>query len=642
MPRKTDNPVNGLNLTLFPPESDWEIPREFPNLSGVKELGFDCETRDPNLLSKGPGGLRNDGEMVGFSLATRDKKWYFPFKHLGGSNMDQASCINFAKDIFEKNGPGRTLVGHNTIYELEWFNSIGVNIKSNLVDTLVTETLIDEEAESYSLNAIAQKYLGECKDETLLREAASNFRIDPKSEMWKLDAKYVGPYGETDAQLPLLIFDKQKSILHEQQLEIVHQMEMELIPLIWEMRKRGVPIDTEKAQRLSNEWDAIQHNLQGDIFRDYGVQMKTGYEIDKIQYVCDTNKIQYPLTAKTRKPSITKAYIEAQTHPFFETLKDLRELDRLKGTYVDKLFFEHAYNGRIHCQFKSTRMEEGGTRSGRFASSNPNLQQIPSRAKIAHLIRSCFIPDQGFRWAKWDYSQQEPRIMLHFAAAVGCIGAADAIQFMRDNPDKKFYDLAQKAANISYRDAKDVTLGRQYFMGDKKMSKKLNQPIDRCREILKKFDSANPFVRDIAERMMNAADRRGYIKTILGRRSRFELWEPCEWRERDFKGDPVDGDPKYLPLEQARELWKGKRLRRALTYKALNRSVQGTGAEMIKMSMLKMWKEDGYVPYLTVHDELDGPVADREEAEYRQRVMETAIEFSCPIKADLDLEDNWK
>lgn len=646
-PKKIKDPENGINLSLFPTASDWTPPKDFPNLSGVSELGLDFECRDPSLGTMGPGAVRNDGETIGFSVATRDRRWYFPYAHLGGGNIDRAHCLRFVESILGDNN--KTIIGANILYDLEWAKHFGVSkIHAKLIDVQTVEALIDEEANGYSLDAIAKRRLGFRKDETLLREASINYGCDPKKQLWKLHSMYVGPYAEMDALLPLQIWEDQKKDVREQGLETVLKLEMDLIPVLLEMRFRGVPVDLAAAKKLSNEWNVLREDFRSDLFRDYDLRLQTGYEVDQVQSVLDRLGIEYPRTPKTNRASITASYIEEHDHPFLKKLQALREIDRLKGTFVDSLFFKFSLNKRIHSQFKPVARDDGGTRSGRFASSNPNLQQVPSRSSLAPLIRACFVPDEGFNWAKWDYSQQEPRLMLHFAATVGCEGAADAISYMRANPDKKFYDLAQRAANINYRDAKDITLGRMYSMGKKKMSIKLHRTYKECGDVLDRFDTANPYVIDIAQRMMRAADRRGYIRTIVGRRSRFNKWEPAGWREKDPSGYPLDGLPSNAPYEEAKSLWPNERLKRALTHKALNRCLQGSGGDMVKCAMVNMYQKDGYVPYLTVHDELDGPVKDREEAEYRRQMMGTSItdytgiKMLCPIEADLDYGPHWK
>lgn len=642
MSKKNSEQICGV---LFAPESYWTPPKDFPNLEGVPHLGIDVETRDPGISAgNGPGFIRGEGQCIGFSLSTKDQSWYFPLGHRWNDNLDYESTLRFLNSVVLDQK--KTLYGANLLYELEVLDFLGIEVKSKLIDVQVIEALLDEEADDYSLEAISLKRIGDRKNEELLRDAAICYGVDPKKEMWKLPAKYVGPYAEWDAKAPLLIYDVQKGKIAEEQLETVVDLEMRLIPLIWKMRKKGVPIDLSAANKLKGEWIATQNDLIADLHRDWGVLLSTGYEVEAIRQVCDIEEIRYPITPKTKAPSITKAFIESCEHPFLKKIQALREMDRLRGTFVDKLFFQNSYNGRIHCQFKSTMREDGGTRSGRFASSNPNLQQVPSKSDLAPLIRACFVPEPGKRWGKWDYSQQEPRIMLHFAAAVGCRGAKEAIEFMRNNPSKKFYDLAQKAANISYRDAKDVTLGRMYGMGKRKMAYKLAKTIEECEKVLEDFDNGNPFVIEISNRMKAAADKRGYIRTFLGRRSRFDLWAPSTWRDKARDGAYADGLPAYVrgyeaALEVYREKYPRTKLVRQMTHKALNRSVQGTGADMIKVGMLNMYEEDGYVPYLQVHDELDGPIENEEEGLYRKKKLEEALNLLCPVKSDFKLLDHW-
>lgn len=647
--RKYSHPTEGLQMSMFTPEGDWRPPSELPNLKAAKKIGIDCETRDERLKTLGPGGVRNDGYMAGFSVATEDGyKWYFPMRHLGGGNLSPDTCIRWAQE--ELTRPNQEKVGVNLLYDLEWFKASGVDVAGPFYDCSVAEALIDEEAMSYSLDAMLKKYFGDSKTEELLEEAGLAYgffkeggsKSELKKNMWKLPSKYVGPYAEDDALGPLKIQQAQLKILHNEDLMQVLKQEMELLPILLAMRFKGVKVDLEKAANLSKNWEAKEKDLR------YKLKNKTGFLFDEgfewsskcLGELCDSLNISYSRSGKNGLPLIDKYFLEGQTNPIMHDVRRLRGLNRLKGTYVNDLIFKYEVNGRIHCQFKPTRSEDGGTRSGRFASSNPNLQQVPARdEELAPHIRGLFIPDDGFLWGKLDYSQQEPRIAVHYAHALKLDGAHKAITAYREDRKADFYMLLSKLSGFARKPCKTIYLGRSYGMGKAKMAHDMGVSEIEAQSIFDKFDAELPFIKALADRCRDKADERGFIKTFLGRRSRFNEWEPV----RSFNMRQEGIDCRAVSSRAEGELkWPGEKLKRAYTYKAMNRLCQGSSADMTKKAMIDLHNETGIIPYLTVHDEVDVPLIDEEQGQFCQNIMEQALPLSCPINCDLDIIETWK
>jgi DNA polymerase I-like protein with 3'-5' exonuclease and polymerase domains len=641
---------NALQSGLFMPQSDWRPPKKFPDLSGEKIIGLDIETKDTDLVKRGPGFIRGDAEVIGVSVATTESSWYFPIGHLGGGNMGRESVDAFIRDIVKVKD--RFICGANLQYELEGLDSRGIEICSKLIDVQVAEALINEESETTALDALCVKYLHTRKDEALLRQAAEACGLrDVKGNIWKLHSQYVGPYAEWDAKAPLLIFQEQLKTLKEENLESIFTLESKLLPLLWQMRKRGIRIDVERAQNLSKSLAIKEQELR------QAMSVKYGTEIDewsgpKIAMICDRLNIKYPKT-DVGNPSFTSDYIEGTIHPFFDDLSDLRELSKLKDTFVDGWLLNNLVGEYVHPQWRQIATDEGGTRTGRMAAANPNPQQIPAGKyrksgkpnDIGAEIRACFIPHvSGQRWAKYDYSEQEPRILTHFAAMMGMPGAVEVARRYQDRAFK-IYPFMMEISGLDKRPAKDCYLGRCYGMGIKKLAYKFNKSEDEARQILAKFDSGLPWIKEIADQCMLVAQKRGYVKTLLGRRRHFNLYEPAESfkirkaNEACDARDRVDLTP--VPLSVAEGKWRGLRLQRANTHKALNSLIQGSGADMIKAAMVMNWEDLKVLPYMQVHDELNHGVDSDEEAAKIHKNIENCVEMLVPVVSNMTIKENW-
>jgi DNA polymerase I-like protein with 3'-5' exonuclease and polymerase domains len=268
------------------------------------------------------------------------------------------------------------------------------------------------------------------------------------------------------------------------------------------------------------------------------------------------------------------------------------------------------------------------------SSSSPNLQQIPARdPEIKALIRGLFIPEEGERWGSFDYSSQEPRLLVHFAASLGPTlkhDMVDEIVHAYNTGDVDLHQMVADFAGISRKVAKVVNLGIMYGMGKAKLASQLDISVEEAGQILDTHHTKVPFVKGLAEAASNHAQRYGVIRTILGRRCRFDMWEP-----RSF------GYNKPMPLEEARKEY-GMNLRRAFTYKALNKLIQGSAADQNKKAMVDCHRE-GLVPMLTVHDELCFSVSSDQQAAQVVEIMEHGLDsvMKIPSRVDVALVSNW-
>jgi len=612
-----------LQSSMFTPESSWTVPAVFPQFSDTETIAIDLETYDPHLMTCGPGWATGRGHVVGVGVATENWKGYFPIRHKGGGNLDEGLVLRWLTNMLSSTK--REVIFHNALYDVGWLRREGIIVQGKILDTIVAAPLVNENRFSYSLDNLGEFYCDEKKDESLLRNASLAFGVNPKSEMHKLHSKYVGPYGEQDAALTLKLWNKLKIEVAEQNLESILDMECRLIPLLLEMRWRGVRVDEEKAETVSKQLSLQEQKIMVEIKRQYGSEVNL-WANASLQAIFEKNKVWYPRTAKGM-PSFQRDWLESHDHELPQLIVKARKLNKARTTFIDKMIKDHSFNGRIHAEAHAMRNDRGGTVSGRFSYSNPNLQQVPARdPEIGNLIRSLFIPEDGCQWGVFDYSQQEPRLTVHYADQMKLTGAQDAVaEYTEKNAD--FHQIVADMANIPRKQAKTINLGLSYGMGKEKLVKELGLDDMEAENLFQQYHAKVPFIRALQDQCARVAMDRGYIKTFAGRRCRFDLWESRY--ERTLP----------LPLADAQEKY-GDNLKRSYTYKALNRLIQGSAADMTKLAMLGLW-EEGIVPHLQVHDEVDISIENTEQANTVTRIMENCVELAVPLLVDMELGTSW-
>src|SRR6056300_210837 len=372
---------------MLMPTTEWVAPTEFPDLRKADEIAIDLETRDPDLKKLGSGAIIGNGEVIGIAVAVDGYKNYFPIGHGEGPNMDRDKVLRWFKDVCE---------------------SPATKINCLIIDTMIAASLIDENRFQYSLNSLSWVYLNKGKNESLLTKAAKERGLDPKAEMWKLPASEVGGYAEEDAALTLELWNTFKKIIIEEDLQDIFNLETDLFPCLVDMRHLGVRVDIEKANQLKTAMAVKEENLLQQIKIETGVDTQI-WAARSIAEVFDKLKLPYSRTEKTDSPSFTKNFISSHTNPVVRMIAEARKINKVSTTFIDTIL-SHEHKGRIHADINQIRSDDGGTVTGRFSYSNPNLQQIPARdPDTGPLIRSLFIPEEGCKWGTFDYSQQEPR-----------------------------------------------------------------------------------------------------------------------------------------------------------------------------------------------------------------------------------------
>ena len=404
-----------LQFPLFTAETEWTAPFELKDLTDAKEIAIDLETRDPNLKQMGPGWPRNAGDVVGIAVATDGFEAYYPIDHLGGGNLDKRQVLRWLAKQLSTNCPK---IMHNAPYDLGWLKALDVPVNGPIIDTMIMAALLDENRFSYSLNALSYDYLGQAKSEKLLTQAAVDFGVDPKGELWKLPAQFVGPYAEQDARLAYDLYKFFRVEISKQDLQTIFDLETRLTPCLIDMTHRGIRVDLERCERSKQQLLKREKQAYRDINKEAGFEVEI-WAATSLARAFDKLKVAYPRTAKGA-PSFTKAFLNENPHPFAQKIVEARNLNKIQGTFINNIMKFVSADSRIHGHINQLRSEDGGTVSGRLSMANPNLQQIPARdPELGPMIRSLFLPEEEELWAAIDYSQQEPRILTHYASVFG-------------------------------------------------------------------------------------------------------------------------------------------------------------------------------------------------------------------------------
>ena len=631
-------------------ENIWTPPEEFPDLSHEKRIAVDVETKDPNLISKGPGWVREDGYLIGIAVATKDRQWYFPIRHEGRGNLSANMVVKWMKDQLSH---GMDVVFHNAQYDLGWLLSEGVEVKGTILDTMVASALLDENRFSYSLDSLGSTYLGKRKADKELRDTAGQHGVDAKKDMWRLPAARVANYAETDASLTYDLWSVLHKNLKEDGCEQILGLEQSLIPIVFGMRERGIRVDLEQADKTKKFLEGKEKKLLQEVKKEVGFFIEP-WNATSLAKAFDKLGLTYERTKKSDAPSFTKHFLSNHEHPVAAKILEIREFNKANTTFVDTIL-NHQHNGRIHCEFNQLRSELGGTVTGRFSSSHPNLQQVPARhPDIKKMIRGLFLPEEDCQWGSFDYSAQEPRWLMHYASLTPSTREDYRVieiveQYQKDDLD--FHQMVADLADVERTVAKTINLGIMYGMGLGKLSSVLgNLSMSETKEIRNEYDEKVPFIRQIASAVSQVAETRKEIKTLLGRKCRFPMREKGMYGSKTSEFLHVDRLEREwvsildLPVEEREKDWEyrnPKFYRVANTYKALNRLIQASSADQTKMAMLRC-AEAGHVPMLTVHDELCFSITQEKDMVEIKTIMENCVpEMKVPSRIDVGSGANW-
>jgi len=657
------------------------------DLKDIDIVAVDLETYDPDLKRKGSGAVRGVGYVCGIGVCTQKQTLYFPIRHAMSGNLP----IKETWDILNKKlfqNPNIKKVFHNAMYDVCWIRAeSGLMPKGKLLDTMIAASVIDENRMRYTLDSISKDYLTETKYKYDLQDKSlKEFGIkDPLNNMHKLPYSLVKDYAEQDVKLTLKLWNifepKLKETLfvnpegEKKSLTKIFELETDLFPCLVDMKFKGVRVDVEKAKQFGNELETERDQLMKDIHKETGIKVDI-WASASIKKLLDQQKIKdYKTTPKSKMPQLPKQYLRTHKNKYLRMIARARECDKAKSAFVEGLL-SFVHKGRIHADINQIRSDQGGTVTGRFSMSNPNLQQVPAKGPIGKRIREIFIPEEGCTWGSFDYSQQEPRIVVNYALKWELPGTETLADAYSQDPKTDFHAIVAEMAKIPRSQAKTINLGLFYGMGKMKLQKELELTPQQARDLFYEYHSKVPFIKELSNGLIEFAEEHELIYTLGDRFCRFDRWEPYdkEWNaelgrfeieikttKRKYNEEKEKWEDitsyKYEPVpvltkEQAKTKYHekypkdteyenfDKHYRLAFTYRALNRLVQGSAADMTKQAMVNLYKA-GILPHIQIHDELCVSIPDEETAQKVKNIMENAIRLRIPNKVDYASGKNW-
>lgn len=623
--------------------SDWSPPASLPDLRRHKYVALDTEGKDDGLsLGVGSSWPSGRGHISGVSLAWPGGSLYAPTRHADTDNLDETMVAQWIVDHI---AAGVHFITHHGSHDWGWLGTAW-DIKcpdGQVEDTEGMAAVVDENRLAYSLDDLCRWRGIPGKDEGQLREAAQSFGFkDVKANLWRMPARYIGPYAEQDAVSTLALHDSLRVELEAQELVEAYQVEMDILPMCLQMRRNGISVDIDGAllakKRLIGMRDEVLLELGRKLGRSTQVEIEECRSPGSLAKLFTAEGLTFPMTNGTKhskpQPSFQAPWMRKHPHWLPKMVARAEQLQDAAEKFLQGYIINYADNGRLHSSINQYRGEEGGTRSHRFSYSDPPLQQMPARdQELAAIIRGAFQPEVGEVWAAADYSQQEYRLIVHFAYLLGCRGAESAVEQYRSDPKTDFHVMVSDMTGLERKPAKDTNFAKAFGAGVAKFALMIGKTPEEAKVIYDQYDERLPFVKELAKVCQSVAERRGYIKLLDGARSHFEMWEPS-WRE--------NGEEYFSPRprESAEEYWPGRRLRRAFGHKAMNRLIQGSAARQTKAAMRACWRE-GLVPLIQMHDELGFSLSDIDQGRRVQEIMREAIPLCVPMKVDCELGADW-
>lgn len=689
-PRKME--MNPDQIPLITPNSAWKSPRELPDLSKTDVVAVDTEECDLGLAhGRGPGWALGAGHVSGVSAAWRlgdgsIKSIYAPISHPESDNFPKDKVADWVRHIFNN----CRVVFCNAAFDIGWIDAdLRVPPPSRVDDIGCMAFMIDENRRAergveraYSLDGIAHWLGVPGKDESLLLDAAISYgfrgRPEVKKNLWRIPARYVGPYAEQDAAATLTCWEIMNPRIDQDGMREAYQTEMDLVPLIHHMRKRGIRLDVDGAEQLKRDLFDRRDDLLAELSRRLpGRRDVTMHDIRSQAWLVRTFEaegVQFRMAetdasrraskwggggdSPEMRASFSKDWMRADKHWLPRMIAEAKQCHEAGDKFVQGYLLDFAHRGRIHATINQYMSEAGGTRSHRFSYADPPLQQMPSRPdpvdgwditeKIAKALRGVIMPEEGELWFAPDYSQQEYRLIVHYASLLGCDKADEAVDKYVSDPRTDFHNLVVELTGLTRRRAKDCNFAKAYGAGIAKFALMTGMTQEEAAEVMGQYDTEMPFVRQLNEKCAKSAQSRGYVRLLDGARSHFDDWEAAYLTKEERSRGWSEQRPMYpCRLQEAeartrdeRHPWYGKRLRRAHGHKAMNRLTQGGAARQVKIAMVACWREKLY-PLIQIHDELGFSLSSEKVSRQIAEIMRECVRLRVPMRVDEDCGLSW-
>ncbi|MCC6148243.1 MAG: DNA polymerase I [Anaerolineaceae bacterium] len=620
---------NGQQLSLF--ESAVEIAQPIPlyqlemrivntpetleelkqTLESALEISFDTETTaiDP---------MRAD--LVGISLSTAPGSgYYIPVGHQTTEpQLPLAQVIEALRPSFTNPNIGK--VGQNLKYDFLMLSQAGLDPKPLTFDTMLAEWLTDPASRHLGLKDMAAYYLN--IEMTHIEELIGKGKN--QRSMADVPVEIAAAYAAADAEIPLrlkpLLIEKMNQ---QNATRVFEEVEIPLISVLAEMEETGIMLDSAHFAAMAGELNQRLAEIEKQIYQvvGYSLNLNSTQQLSKALF--ETLHLQPPdprFKTSSGKFSTSAGVLEElrEQHPIIETILEYRELSKLKSTYVDSLPQQiNPRTGRVHTSFSQT-----GSVTGRLASSDPNLQNIPTRTDMGRRVRDGFITAAGMRLLSVDYSQIELRIVAHLSDDKAMLDAFRAGLDIHAATAAAIYNILLKdVTKDQRRHAKAINFGLIYGMSPFGLSRTTDLTLAEAENFAKAYFEQFPRVKKYLDKLRITAAELGYVETVLGRRRYF----------------PNLKNPSNANIRNREER------------EAINAPVQGSAADIMKLAMIAvppaLKKADLKARLLLqVHDELllECPIGELQEtARVVQSIMENTYPLQVPLETDARWGKNW-
>jgi len=590
------------------PESLKELVAD---LQTAAVIAFDTETTSTDPMK---------ADLVGISLAVRDGQgYYIP---LGHASAEKQLSIQQVLEALRPamTDPNKAKVGHNLKYDALVLAQAGLKVEPLSFDTMIAEFLLHPDNYNIGLKDTARKYLGIAM--THIEELIGKGKN--QSSMDQVTVALAAPYAAADADVSLQLMPLLKTDLVEANaLRLFEEVEMPLVPVLAQMERNGVMLDVPFLEKMSETLKKRLGDIENSIYEQVGYRFNLNSTQQLSKVLFETLKIEPPDRRKKTSSghySTSADVLESirNAHPIVATVLENRELAKLKSTYVDSLPLQvNPRTGRVHTSYSQT-----GSVTGRLASSDPNLQNIPTRTDIGRQVRNAFIAAEGNALLAVDYSQIELRIVAHMAGDEAMLAAFRAGQDIHATTAAAVAGIELgKVSKDQRRHAKAINFGLIYGMSAFGLSNTTDLTLAEAENFVKAYFGQFPGVKSYLDDTRKLAARQGYVETLLGRRRYF----------------PNLKNPTNFQLRQREER------------EAVNSPVQGTAADIMKIAMIRLpaaLEKAGLSArmLLQVHDELVLEVPIKERSKTIQvvcEVMENAYPLAIPLETEARWGHNW-
>jgi len=610
IPAERPRPTTGLQVTIV--DAPDKLESLVKTLNAASAISFDTETTSTDEMT---------ADLVGISLAETDNQgYYLPVGHREGAQLPLEQIIAALR------GPMTDAripkVGHHLKYDVIMLARMGLRVAPLGFDTMIAEWLLDPNSRNLGLKNLALARLGE--NMTHIEELIGKGKN--QLSMAQVPIAEAASYAAADAETTLRL----KAVL-EPELKrfpklwnLFNQVEMPLIPVLADMEMAGIALDKDFFAAFSQELSQRMTALEKKIYEAVG---KT-FNINSTQQLSGVLFETLRLTPPDRGRKTTSGHYSTAAgvldglrgkHPVVDMILEYRELSKLKSTYLDALPAQiHPEDGRVHTSFSQT-----GAVTGRLSSSDPNLQNIPTRTELGRRVRRGFISEKGNVLVSLDYSQIELRIVAHMAGDEAMLNAFRAGQDIHATTAAAIYGVPLEAVTKDQRRrAKAINFGLIYGMSAFGLTQTTELTLAESQDFVAAYFKQFPGVKKYLDGIRHEAREVGYVETMLGRR-------------------------RYFPALQST---LNQALRNREEREAINAPIQGTAADIMKIAMIHIPPALAKAQLhgkmlLQVHDELvlECPRSELEETvRVGRQVMESAFSLSIPLTTDARWGTNWE